>query len=193
MIFKKKSLVVALVSSFVIASVLVLTLIGYAFYIELKGGESRQAYQGLLQKINAKVYAKYIEIISLDAKIETSGVLQGKPVIGGVVKNTGNRDISGLLVRVKFLDKDGAAIYETVFHPQEPSLGSAGIAQIAIPYLHNPSKYILKQNQEMPFKKILAGCPSEIMGELKTGRGFAKNSSKWSGKLAFDILAIDFP
>lgn len=193
MIIKKKSLIVALVSSLVIATVLVLTLVGYAAYIELKGEEARRTYQDLLQKINARVYAKYVELDNLDAKIENSGALSGKCVIEGLIKNKGSKDISSLLVKVKFLDKDGAIIYDVIFNPQEPSLGSSGLAQIAIPYLRGSSKIVLKPGGELPFKRILANCPGEIMGELRTGRGFAKNASRWSGKLAYDILAIDFP
>lgn len=54
MLIKQKSLIVALVSSFVIVLVLVLTLIGYLAYIELKGEEHKRDYQKLLQKINAE-------------------------------------------------------------------------------------------------------------------------------------------
>ena len=54
MIIKQKSLIVALVSSTVIALVLVLTLIGYLAYIELKGQESRRVYYELLKKTNAR-------------------------------------------------------------------------------------------------------------------------------------------
>jgi len=189
MLIKKKSLIVALVSSFVIASVLVLTLVGYVAYTELKGEELRRAYQGLLQKINAKVYSKYIEIANLDAEIEPQGVLRGKPVIAGLIRNQGNRGVSNILVKVKFLDADGAMLYEVIFRPQEPSLGT----QFSIPYLTGYSKVVLKPGSELPFKRILVNCPVEILNELKTGRGFTKVSGRWSGKFASEILSIDFP
>lgn len=50
MLIKQKSLIVALLSSFIISLVLVLTLIGYLVYIELKGKEFKRSYQELLQK-----------------------------------------------------------------------------------------------------------------------------------------------
>jgi hypothetical protein len=54
-IIKEKSLIVALVSSFVIMAVLVFTLIGYLAYIELKGEEFKNSYEKHLQKIRAGV------------------------------------------------------------------------------------------------------------------------------------------
>lgn len=193
MILKKKSLIVALVSSIVIAAVLVPTFISYVIYIEIKGEEARRTYQDLLQKINAKVYSKYIEISNLDAKIESSGVLKGKPVMVGIVKNKGARDISNLLIKVNFLDTDGAIMYDVIFHPQEPSLGSSALTQISIPYLSIQPKIVLRPGKDLPFKKILFSCPDEIIGELQDGRGFAKGGSRWSGKFTSDVLAIDFP
>ena len=192
MLIKKKSLIVALVSSFVIALVLVLTLVGYVMYIELKGEEAHRVYQGLLQKVNAKAYSKYIEISNLDAKVETSGPLKEKSIIAGIIKNRGNREIASLLVKVTFLDQDSAILYDVVFHPQEPSLGSAGLTQIAIPYLAVPPKIALKPGGELPFKKILVNCPDEIISELKNIR-VAKGPGKWSGKIRSEILSVDFP
>ena len=45
MIIKRKSLIVAVLSSIVVSLVLVLTLVGYAAYTELKGREFRRLYQ----------------------------------------------------------------------------------------------------------------------------------------------------
>lgn len=56
MIIKRKSLVVALISSFVITIVLIVTLAGYFIYIEYKGEEFRKQYQQLLGKVKAGVY-----------------------------------------------------------------------------------------------------------------------------------------
>lgn len=51
MIIKKKSLVVALVSGVIISAVLILTLIGYIIYVELRAEEFKRQYQINLQKI----------------------------------------------------------------------------------------------------------------------------------------------
>lgn len=193
MIIKKKSLIVALISSVVISSVLILTLVGYVVYIELKGEEFRRSYLELLHKANAKFYSKYVEVSKLSVALVGTGALRGWPIVEGLIRNTGYKDIADLLMKVKFLDRDGAIIYEVVFHPQEPSLGSASLTQgLAIPYLSSPSKVSIKPNDSLPFKKILANCPKEILEELKKGAGFAKTRGRWSGRLSFEVLSLDF-
>lgn len=192
MILKRKSLVVALISSFIISAVLVLTLVGYVAYIELKGEEFKRSYEGLLKKVNAKVYAKKIEVTKLNAEISGSGALKGKPVIEGVIKNSGPRNITSLLMKVKFLDRDGAIIYEAIFQPQEPSLGTSVLAQIPIPRLSGPPKIMMRPNESFPFKRVLTNCPVEIADELEKGGGGAKNAGRWSGKFTYEILEVDF-
>lgn len=191
MIIKKKSMIVAVISSLVISSVLVLTLVSYVVYNELKAEEFKRRYQDILRRINAKVYSKNIEASKLGAKIESSGALKGKGVLEGVIKNAGPRGISNLLVKVGFLDSDGAAIYETIFYPQEPALGISGLAQVTIPYL-SPPKVIISSGGTLPFKRILSDCPEEIINELKKGSGFSKGRGKWSGKFTFEVISIDF-
>ncbi len=192
MLIKKKSLIVALVSSFVISAVLVSTFIGYVIYIEIKGEEFKRSYEVLLQRANAKVYSKYLDASKLEARIEIAGALKGKAVIEGVIKNKGQKNITDLLVKVNFLDRDGAVIYEVTLHPQEPSLGSSGLTQVTIPYLSVHTKIILKPDETLPFKRILFNCPKEIRGELKKEMGFAKGAGKWSGKFSFEVLAVNF-
>jgi len=192
MIIKKKSLIVALISSFIISCVLVLTLIGYIVYLELKDKELKRSYQYLLQKVNAKLYTKYIEVSKLDATIEKSGPLKGSPIIEGALKNGGYKNITYILMKVKFLDRDGAVIYEVVFHPHEPSFGVGSLTPVAIPYLSSPPKIVLKPNDSLPFKKILSNCPRGITSELKKGADFTKDTNKWSGRFAFEVLALDF-
>lgn len=192
MIIKQKSLIVALVSSFVIILVLVLTLIGYLAYIELKGEELKRSYQELLQKANAKIYSKNLEVSKLTVKIEKTGALKGKPIIEGVIKNKGPKKITNLLINVKFLDKDSAVIYEESFRPQEPSLGATSLSMVSIPYLYTQTKVILKPNDSLAFKKILANCPSEIVMVLREGEPSSKSSVRWMGKLVHEIASVAF-
>ena len=53
MLIKTKSLIVALLSSFLIALVLLLTLASYLIYIELKTRESESSYQKLMTRLKA--------------------------------------------------------------------------------------------------------------------------------------------
>ncbi len=195
-IIKKKSLIVALVSSFVISLVLVLTLIGYLAYIEIRGKEFERSYQALLQKVHAKSYGKYIDIANLAAKIENQGALKGKPIVEGTIKNNGARNITDLLIKVKFLDRDGAVIYEVAFHPSEPALGATTVPQVALPYISNylygPAKVVLKAGDSLTFKWIMMNCPREIILTLQEKIGFAKDTGRWTGKLAIEVLSIGF-
>ena len=192
MLIKKKSLIVALVSSFVICLVLIMTLVGYAVYLELKDEESRKVYQAMLQKVNAQYYAKHIEVARLSATVESAGALKGQPVVEGIVRNSGYKDISDILLKVKFLDRDGAILYEVVFHPQEPSLGSSSLPNVSIPYFSEHAKTVIRPEGSLPFKRILTNCPAEIIGELKNGKAAKGVAGRWSGRFDYEILAINF-
>lgn len=192
MLIKQKSILVILLSSFVISSVLVLTLVGYIVYLELKDEESIHTYQYQLQKINAKVYARHIEVAKLNATIGDIGPLDEKPIIEGVILNNGYRNITDILLKVKFLDRDSAIMYEVIFHPQEPPFGTGGLTQVNIPYLSIPSKTNIGPNSSLPFKRILTGCPNEIVAALKRDRDFSKDRAKWSGKLDSEVLSVNF-
>lgn len=192
MLIKKKSLLVSLVSSFVIALVLILTLVGYFVYIELKGEEFRRKYQDLLGEAKARVYSKHIDIFGIDAKIENAGTLKGKPVIEGVVINKGERSVYDIALKVSFLDKDGAIIYETVLEPQEPSLSQSMIPRVNIPYLYTAPRRMLKSGERIAFKKIIESCPTEIFIELREGNEPKKTFGKWSGKLSAQLSSLDF-
>ena len=189
---KKKSVIVALVSSLVIALVLILTLVGYLAYIEFKGEEFKRYYSELLDKAKARVYSKYIDITKLDVRIENTGPLKGKPIIEGVVTNKGDKQVAYLVIKVNFLDKDNAVIYEVLLRPQEPTLGGAPITHVAIPYLYTPPKAILKPNEQLAFKKIITNCPTEIFVELREGDKPKKTFGKWSGKLTSQSISLDF-
>jgi len=190
---KKKSLLVALVSGFIVSSVLVLTLVGYYFYLELKDKESSDAYLVLLHKTNARAYSGNIEISRLDAAIENTGVLKGSPVLEGTITNRGYKEISDILIKVRFLDRDGAVLYETVFRPHEPPLGSSGlVTNIALPYLTGDRRAVIKPSGSLVFKKIITNCPAGILSELKKEARSGKGYASWSGKLDAEVVSITF-
>lgn len=193
MIIKEKSLLVAFISSLLIALVMVLTLLGYVLYIELKGEEFRRNYDYSLQRINAKIYSKYIENSALKAGIEKSGPLAGKPIIEGTLTNKGTKNISDLFMKVSFLDRDGAVIYEYSFHPQDPSLGGHSLPQVSLPGILNPHRVIIKPNGSLPFKTVLSDCPREIYAAMAGRSVFAETPlKKWSGELRLEIISINF-
>jgi len=192
-IIKKKSLVVALVSSLVISMVLVVNLAGYLIYLELKDDELSRAYRADLQKVNAKVYSEHIEVARLEASFDRMGPLSGEAVLEGIVRNDGYRDITNLCIRVKFLDRDGAAIYEVTFQPLESSLESYGaLAPLAASHLTDTPASVMKPESSIPFKKILTNCPREILSELKASAGSSGSKGRWTGRFSYEILSVNF-
>jgi hypothetical protein len=186
---KKKSVIVALISGLIVSIVLILTLVGYSAYLELKNEESRISYVYALDKINGRIYGKYIEISGLTAKIERSGALRDKAIIEGTVKNSGQREISELITKIKFLDTDGAVIYEAVSDLLEPALGTGTVGSIKIPYLSNNPHIKVKIGGSLPFKKILTNPPAEIYSCLRDDGGLSKNRGRWSGKFDYEIVS----
>ncbi len=107
MIVKRKSLIVGLVSSVVIALVLIMTLVGYFIYLEFKGREFDRVYRELLEKTKAKVYSRHLDIFGLDARIENTGALKGKPIIEGAITNKGSREIINLVIKTVMIVLEG--------------------------------------------------------------------------------------
>jgi hypothetical protein len=192
-IIKRKSLIVGLVSSVVIALVLIMTLVGYFIYLELRSREFGRVYQELLEKAKAKVYSRHLDIFGLDARIENTGALKGKPIIEGAVTNKGSREIVNLVLKLNFLDRDSASIYELTAHPQEPALGSTVFTHGTISHLYSYSHPIdsLKPGQTLKFKKIITSCPTEIFVELREGEKPTKSFGRWSGKLTSEVISLD--
>ena len=194
MLIKRKSLVVSLVSSVVIALVLIMTLIGYFVYLEFKNGELGKVYQELLERAKAKVYSKHLDIFALDARIENTGALKGKPILEGAITNKGSKEIVNMVLKISFMDKDSASIYEFTAHPQEPALGSMGFKHdpIAHLYEYEHPRDSLKPGQTLKFKHVIAGCPTEIFVELREGEKPTKSFGRWSGKVTAEVVSMDF-
>ncbi|MBU0605438.1 MAG: hypothetical protein KKH77_04030 [Candidatus Omnitrophica bacterium] len=193
MIIKKKSMLVALVSILIICLVLVVNLAGYLIYLELKDDELANAYSMRLQEVNAKVYSKHIEIDRLGVSFNSAGFLNKRAVLEGIVRNDGYKDITDLVIRVKFLDDDGAVIYQVTFRPLESSLTSYGAFRpISISHATEASTLAIRPESSHPFKKVLVNCPEEILSELKSGMDSSGGKERWAGKLDYDILSVNF-
>lgn len=190
MIMKKKSFFVVLISSIVISMVLVVNLAGYLIYLEMKDHELDAEYRVLLHKINARIYARHIEVARLGASIERTGPLSGKPVLEGIIRNDGTKDITDLVLRVRLLDKDGAVMYQVVFHPQEPAFGSSYLVGESLPHSSASSVGAIRPENSLPFKIILSDCPKEIIAELKRESVSPGRSGMWSGRIDYEIVSL---
>jgi hypothetical protein len=193
MLIKRKSLIVGLVSSVIIALALIMTLVGYFIYLEFKSREFGRIYQELLEKKKAKVYSRHLDVFGLDARIENTGALKGKPIIEGAITNTGSREIVNLVIKLSFLDKDSASIYELMARPQEPALGSSVFTHSSVSRLYSYARPTdsLKPGQTLKFKTIITSCPTEIFVELREGEKPTKSFGRWSGKLTSEVMSLD--
>ena len=193
MLIKRKSLVVGLVSSIVVSLALIMTLVGYFLYLELKSKEFGRVYQDLLEGTKARVYARHLETFGLDARIENTGALKGKPIIEGAITNKGSREVINLVIKLNFLDRDSASIYELTANTQEPALGSTGLTHTSTsrPYGYMHPIDSLKPGETLKFKKIITGCPTEIFVELREGEKPTKSFGRWSGKLTSEVISLD--
>ncbi len=193
MIIKKKSLLVALVSSVLISMVLVTTIVAYLLYIEMRDRNFRSSYDAAMKKASARAYAKQIEFFRLKAVTGEEGPLKGRLLVEGVLINNGNRAISDMLVRIKFRDTDGAVIYEVVFHPQEPTLGISILAHVPIPSLSEPQRVPIDPGNRLIFKRVLTDCPREIAMAIREGGVRRAGTGRaWSGTLEPEILSMEF-
>ena len=156
----------------------------------MKESELDGEYREQLHRINARIYARHIEVARLGASIEHTGSLSGKPVLEGIIRNDGTKDIADLVLRVKLLDKDGAVMYQIFFHPQEPALGTNYIAGASLPLSSVSTAAVIKSENSMPFKIILTDCPKEIVSELKRQSAAPGGSGMWPGKIDYEIVSL---
>jgi hypothetical protein len=168
MIIKKKSILVIILSILLISLVLIATLIGYYLYLNWKEENTKSAYLTSLYELNAKLYAKYISITSILIKIDEEEFFEGKPIIEGHIKNTSNKKIRSLKLKISLLDKDGRVLYMDLFYP-----------------LRIDSYSYLAPNDAISFKHLLKNCPKDITSYLKMKTRFAKEKKK-------DPINIDY-
>ena len=161
MIIKKKSILVIVLSITLITLVLITTLIGFYLYLNWKEENTKSLYLTSLYELNAKLYAKYISITSILIKIDEEEFFKGKPIIEGRIKNTSNKKIRSLKLKISLLDKDGRVLYMGLFYP-----------------LRIDSHSYLAPNDAISFKHLLKNCPKDITSYLKMKTRFAKEKKK---------------
>ncbi len=197
MLIKRKSLIVVVLSTIVISTVLACTLIGYYMYLELKEREDERACSNSIKKLEAKIFSKYVDIKGLSYGIEPSGPLKGKPTIKGIIKNRSTRQLYNIILKVKFLDEDGASIYEVIFQPQEPVFGINQLGVMTKAYLTGPQKnMVLEANYSIAFKRTVPNCPKELLQasgsskRAKSGPAPSKKIGRWSGRLTAEVISL---
>ena len=169
MALKRKSILIIAVSSFVITSVLVLTIFGFYAYLEWKEKNIRRSYRLALHELNGELFKKYV-IITLQPKIAGEGVFQGKPVVAGTIKNTSNKSIYSLRMKVSFCDRAQRVVYVDTFYP-------IGAEPDSLIDRVDTTTNFLREGDSLSFTHHLKNCPPEVMSHLGSKLKFAKREN----------------
>lgn len=179
MIIKKKSILVIVLSSTVVAVVLVITLFGFYIYLNLKEENNNDAYISDIRQLNAKLYSKCILISSVVIKIGEEGAFKNEPVVEGQIKNTSNKKLVSLKLKLSLLDKDGRVLYMDAFYPLRHKSYFGVISE--------ETGNFLAPSDSVSFKHILRNCPNDIEIYLKMKKQFAKEKKKETINIEYKI------
>jgi hypothetical protein len=196
MLIKPKSLVVVALSSIVIVGVIISTLVGYYMYVELKETENAKVCSETIRKLQARIFAKDIDIADLSFGMESAGSLKDRPVIKGVVRNRSARRVYNVLLKVRFLDAGGSSAYEVIFHPLEPTFGIDQIGSITMSYLKGPKRDSLEAGSSKTFKRIMPNFPRELLSSSRVVRKdkkskISKRTYQWPGRLDWEVVSLN--
>lgn len=180
---KPRTVPVIAFSSAVIVSVLALTMFGFYAYIEWKESNAAHNYKLALYELKGHLFEKFV-IVSLRAKIGEVGTFRGKPIVEGTIKNTSNKKIYSLKLKITFHDKEHRALYVDTFYP-------VGLEFESLLNLSSTTKNYLRDGDAISFKHQLRNCPPRVMGYLKSQLKFAKVEGAEPFELGYKIEGLD--
>lgn len=183
---KSRTVPVIVFSSLVIVSVLALSIFGFYAYLEWKEKNIRRNYRLALYDLNALLFGKYITA-NLQAKIETAGIFRSKPVVEGTIKNTSNKKIYSLKLRIAFCDAEDRVIYVDTFYP----VGLEFESILPLSDITKKTKSFLMEGDSISFKHQLKNCPPEVLDYLKAKLKFAKSGQTTPLKFNYKIEGLD--
>ena len=172
---RHRSTLVITISSLVIASVLALTTFGFYAYLEWKTTAIRKSYALATHDFNSKLFNKYV-IANLQAGLGTKGAFKGKPIVEGTIKNTSNKKIYSLGLKITFSDPDGEVVCMDMIYPLSSEFGT---------------KSFLLEGDSISFRHQLKNPPPEIFEHLKSKLKFAKTKSAKPLELVYKISSMD--
>lgn len=183
---KPRTLPTIILSSLIISSVLVLTIFGFYTYLEWKEKNIRRNYKLALYELNGQLFGKYI-IINLQAKIAQEGIFKGEPIVLGTIKNTSNKKIYSLRLKIAFYAPDRQVVYVDRFYP----IGLDFESLVNISDITKKTKNFLLEGDSISFKHQLKNCPPKISNFLKSKLKFAKFEYAEPLELEYKIEGVD--
>lgn len=176
---KKKHIQVIILSSAIIAVVLVCTIVGYSLYMQWKNDSNALNYRNSLYKLTADIFRKEVPLTNVDVSIGDNDLFGGIPVFEGAIKNETSKTITSVLIELRFINENGFVVYKDNFYPlgQEGNIypqriGKAGTYGIILP------------GETLRFRHLLRNCPHEVVELISTKRSFAKHGQ--DGEMKFD-------
>jgi len=176
---KSRTTPIIVLSSLIIISVLLLTMFGFYVYLEWKNKNALRNYNLAIYDLNGQLYKKNI-LINLEAKIGKKGMLKGRPVIAGTIKNNSNKRIYSLKLKVYFSDETQRVLCVNTFYP----VGSEFEPFVNLPDVRKNTKNFLAESDSISFTHQLGNCPPRVLNYLKSHLKFAK-PGKGKEKLQF--------
>jgi len=179
MIIKKNSIIVAILSSSIIAVVFVLTIIGFYIYINWKEDNNKRQYYDALRELNAKLYEKYVLVHSIIIKIDEQELFKDKPIVEGKITNKSSKRITSLKLEISILDNNNQVLYHDSFYPLRK--------KSYFDVISDETGNYLSSNDTISFKHLLANCPNEIEANLRMKTQFAKEKKTESINFNYEI------
>lgn len=186
MVLKQKSLLIVIISSLVIASVLALTIFGFYAYLEGKEKKIKRNYRLAIYDVNAQLFEKYIAI-NLKATIDQEGISKNKPVIEGTIKNTSDKKIYSLKMKIAFCNPEGEVVYADTLYP----VGSEFESPVNIGEIAKKTKSFLLEGDSISFVYQLKNTPPEVRDYLKSCQKFVKAQDAGHLELVYKIEGLD--
>lgn len=183
---KPRTIPIIVFSSLIIASVLSLTIFGFYAYLEWKENTMRRNYKFALYDLNSYLFEKYL-VIDIWSKIGTEDIFKGKPIVWGTIKNTSNKKIYSLRLKISFCTPQGQVIYLDRFYPIGLELESL----INISDITKKTENFLQEGDSISFKHQLKNCPPQVLNYLKAKSKFAKIERTQPLELVHKIEGLD--
>ncbi|MBF0493541.1 MAG: hypothetical protein HQL28_00230 [Candidatus Omnitrophica bacterium] len=172
---KLKNMSTVLISSALISIVILLTLAGYDFYVQIKSDIFTSKYENSLYRMLAEIYRDKLEISSISIDAE-QGTLDRKypPVLELKIKNNTRKVLTSLGLEFVCATKDGVVVFKDVFYPLDSSMVPESPFYAGT---RRESKRV-DLGDSLEIRHVLAKLPRNILAKISGVKGFAKKGEK---------------
>lgn len=186
MLIKNRSSLVITISSVIITLALALTIFGFYAYLEWKEKKLRRNYRLAVYDSDAELFEKYI-MVYLRAKVEAGNAPGGQPLIEGTIKNTSNKKVYSIKMKIAFCDPEGRVVYVDTIYP----IGLGFESFVNIGDITQKTRSFIPEGGAMSFTYLLKNCPPEVREYLGSKLKFAKSEESRALELVHKIEGLN--